>query len=152
MPSNVRASNAIDGAEMRVEDVAADVEILPEPCPPRRFLAEHVAHPFAARPSALSSRIGKLWLLSARITNALAPRRGRVPVKSGSSKLSARAVKPRAFKVAGGDLHRATCAGAGVAPEDRGRRDAQKHQRAGHPLGRSPDQGRHRHRPLPNRS
>ena len=38
--------------------------------------------------------MSKLWLLSARITKALAPRRGREPVRSGSSKMSASAVKP----------------------------------------------------------
>ena len=39
---------AVDGAEVRVEGVAADVEILPQPGLPGGFLAEPVAEPVAA--------------------------------------------------------------------------------------------------------
>ena len=53
-PSKVRLSKSSVGAKMRVEDVAADVEILPEPGLPGRFLAEPVAQPIAARPGVLA--------------------------------------------------------------------------------------------------
>ena len=55
--------------------------------------------------------------MSARITNALAPRRGFVPVSNGSSKLIARAEKPTAFKTAAAILTGPRGLGAHVAPD-----------------------------------
>ena len=48
-PVESQGVEPIDGPEVRVEDVAADVEVLLQPGLPRVFLGEPVAQPVAAR-------------------------------------------------------------------------------------------------------
>ena len=99
------------------------------------------------------SRMSMLWLLSARMTKALAPRRGFEPVSSGSTRQSSSASEADGLERGRGE---ADCpAGPALARSSRAARAAARPAecRGGRePLGRAPDQRRQAHWPLPSRS
>ena len=120
---------------MRVEGIAADVKILSEPCSPRRFLAKHAAQPFAARS-------GGVIVTDAQALAVVGEDHERVRAaerfcarQQWVEQADRQGRQADAFQCCRGDPDPASGAGADIAPEDRGRRNGQDHQHAGHPVG-----------------